>query len=145
MIWNPTIPTSSLFHCGHLLSLYLLLWLFSGLMHTIRENYSEANEPLERRALGRIITAGSRCGPGHEQFSWFSWWVRRSQFLAFLCWERSLIQVGILHSGRRHPRCRWTRGPVLTNPRLSCMCSCPWIKVVVTSKDTQFSLLLFSR
>lgn len=48
----------------------------------------------------------TRRDPRCELSSWFSWWVRRSQFLAFLCCERSLIQVRILHSGRRHPRCR---------------------------------------
>lgn len=47
------------YFCGYSVDWYIQL---SG-------NYPEANEPLEWRALGRIITAGSGHGPGHEQFS----------------------------------------------------------------------------
>lgn len=91
-VWSET-PLSSLvlYSVENMLSPYLLRWLFTSLLHTTRVTHSVANESLEWRTLDRVLTADSGHDPWCEVFSWFSWWVRRSQFLPFLSWERASL------------------------------------------------------
>lgn len=85
LIWNPTIPTSSLFHCEHLLSIYLLLWLFNGLIHTIKWVLLRGQWATGVKSSWQDHHCWLRPWPWTWAVLMFSWWVHRSQFLVFLC------------------------------------------------------------
>lgn len=77
MIWNSTLPISSLFCLGHLLPFFLFLWLFSEWLYTVRGTSLVAKETFERKALNksRALAADSGHDAEHEHCLWFSTWV----------------------------------------------------------------------